>query len=469
MVKNQRTIAREVELKGTGLHTGRESRIVLKPAPVDNWIVFRRAEFQDSPPIKAVVDNVIDYSRGTTIGKDGYRIMTVEHLLSASYGCEIDNLFVDVYGEEIPVMDGSAKPFVDAILDAGIVEQEAPKNYFEIEQVITYSNPESHVDIHIVPFDHLRITFLIDYPSTPIGVQYTTMEALELEFVKEFSPARTFCLLSEVKNLLKQGLIRGGKLDSALVICDIPINDELRELVRKNLNLPCDIFVGKSGILNDMPLRYYNEPVRHKVVDLLGDLALLGFPIKGHIIAARSGHRTNAELVRLILKQYQKFQSTKRFRRTSTVSNALLDIIAIEDILPHRYPFLLVDRIIDLEPGKKVVAIKNVTRNEPFFNGHFPGRPVMPGVLIVEALAQTGAFLLFENLPNKKNVLIYFLGIDKVRFRKPVVPGDQLVLEVEMGALRGNTGKFFGKAYVDNKLVCEAEMMASIVEKEREE
>jgi UDP-3-O-[3-hydroxymyristoyl] N-acetylglucosamine deacetylase/3-hydroxyacyl-[acyl-carrier-protein] dehydratase len=467
MVKNQRTIAREVELKGTGLHTGRESRIVLKPAPVDNWIVFRRAEFQDSPPIKAVVDNVIDYSRGTTIGKDGYRIMTVEHLLSASYGCEIDNLFVDVYGEEIPVMDGSAKPFVDAILDAGIVEQEAPKNYFEIEQVITYSNPESHVDIHIVPFDHLRITFLIDYPSTPIGVQYTTMEALELEFVKEFSLARTFCLLSEVKNLLKQGLIRGGKLDSALVICDIPINDELRELVRKNLNLPCDIFVGKSGILNDMPLRYYNEPVRHKVVDLLGDLALLGFPIKGHIIAARSGHRTNAELVRLILKQYQKFQSTKRFRRTSTVSNALLDIIAIEDILPHRYPFLLVDRIIDLEPGKKVVAIKNVTRNEPFFNGHFPGRPVMPGVLIVDA--QTGAFLLFENLPNKKNVLIYFLGIDKVRFRKPVVPGDQLVLEVEMGALRGNTGKFFGRAYVDNKLVCEAEMMASIVEKEREE
>jgi UDP-3-O-[3-hydroxymyristoyl] N-acetylglucosamine deacetylase/3-hydroxyacyl-[acyl-carrier-protein] dehydratase len=227
--------------------------------------------------------------------------------------------------------------------------------------------------------------------------------------------------------------------------------------------------VGKSGILNDMPLRYYNEPVRHKVVDLLGDLALLGFPIKGHIIAARSGHRTNAELVRLILKQYQKFQSTKRFRRTSTVSNALLDIIAIEDILPHRYPFLLVDRIINLEPGKKVVAIKNVTRNEPFFNGHFPGRPVMPGVLIVEALAQTGAFLLFENLPNKKNVLIYFLGIDKVRFRKPVVPGDQLVLEVEMGALRGNTGKFFGRAYVDNKLVCEAEMMASIVEKEREE
>ncbi|RPI03253.1 MAG: bifunctional UDP-3-O-[3-hydroxymyristoyl] N-acetylglucosamine deacetylase/3-hydroxyacyl-ACP dehydratase [Calditrichaeota bacterium] len=465
-LKNQQTIKEEASYTGVGLHTGNKTKITFKPAPVNTGIVFRRVDLESAPEIKADVDHVIDISRGTTIGIGDVKIHTVEHVLAAISGLEIDNIYCEVNGNEPPVGDGSALPFVEVLLKAGLVEQEALRDYLIIDKTITYSDPSKGIDIVVFPSDEFRITFMIDYKNPALGTQYTSMYSLHEEFATEFAAARTFCFLHEVEQLWRAGLIKGGNVDNALVIIDRDMEKaELAEL-RSLFGIHEQVNLSNNGILNGKELRYYNEPVRHKALDLIGDLALLGVPIKGHVMAARSGHGANAELVKLIRKEYEKKLIRRRFQADDS-KGVFLDAEAIERVLPHRYPFLLVDRIIDLVPGEHVIGIKNVTRNEPFFQGHFPGRPIMPGVLIVEAMAQVGGILLLNAQTEPTEKLVLFTGIDNVRFRRAITPGDTLRFEVEMSAFRRSMAKMYGRAYVGDQLACEAELMAAVVDREK--
>ncbi len=467
VLKNQQTIGATASYAGVGLHTGNEATITFKPAPIHTGVVFRRVDIPDSPDIKADVDHVIDISRGTTIGIGDVKIHTVEHVLAAISGLEIDNVICQVHGNEPPVGDGSSLPFVEVLLKAGMVEQDALRDYLIIDKTITYSDPEKGIDIVVFPSDEFRITFMVDYRNPALGTQYTSMYSLHEEFATEFAAARTFCFLHEVEELWQAGLIKGGNIDNAMVIIDRDMDDDELKSLREMFGIDTHVTLSKNGVLNGKEFRFYNEPVRHKALDLIGDLSLLGMPIKGHVIAARSGHGANAELVKLIRKEYQKKLIKRKFQTTEQ-AGAFLDTEAIQKILPHRYPFLLVDRIIDLVPGEYVVGLKNVSFNEPFFPGHFPGKPVMPGVLIVEAMAQVGGVLLLnaETHPTKK--MVYFTGIDNVRFRHMVTPGDQIRFEVEMGAQRRTMAKMYGRAYVGDELACEAEMMAAITDVQTE-
>ncbi|HNR67496.1 MAG TPA: bifunctional UDP-3-O-[3-hydroxymyristoyl] N-acetylglucosamine deacetylase/3-hydroxyacyl-ACP dehydratase [bacterium] len=463
MLKNQQTIKESASYAGVGLHTGNKTSITFKPAPVNNGIVFKRIDVPDSKPIPADVDHVLDISRGTTIGIGDLKVHTVEHVLAAISGLEIDNIICEVDGNEPPVGDGSSLPFVEVLLKAGFMEQDSPRDYLVIDRTIAYSEPERGIDIVVFPSDEFRITFMVDYKNPALGTQYTSMYSLPEEFVTEFAAARTFCFLHEVEELRKSGLIQGGALDNAVVIIDREMSDtELRDL-RKLFGIDNQVTLSKNGILNGKELRYPNEPVRHKALDLIGDLALLGMPLKGHVMAARSGHAANAELVKLIRKEFKKrlIQSKYQVRKGN---NVFLDSEAINKILPHRYPFLLVDQVLDLVPLEYVVGIKNISNNEPFFQGHFPGKPIMPGVLIVEAMAQVGGIMLLNSETDPTTKLVVFTGIDNVRFRKMVVPGDQLRCEVEMGSFRRSMCKMYGRAFVGDDLVCEAEMMAAIVD-----
>ena len=462
MDKLQCTIKKSISYSGIGLHTGNQTTTTFKPAGVNTGIVFVRKDLEEHPQIPALIENVVDMTRGTSIGKGNTKICTVEHVLASLAGLELDNVIVELDSNEPPVGDGSCLPFVQVLLKAGIVEQNQPKNYIEIETPLFYSEKERGVDIVVLPSDQLRMTFMIDYKNPALGTQYTSLVSLEDEFVKEFAPARTFCFLSEVEMLREQGIIKGGDLDNAVVIVDRKVDKKELKRLKNLFDLKQDMFVGKTGILNDVKLRFPNEPCRHKASDLLGDLYLLGAPLKAHVLAARSGHAANAELIKKIKREYDKKKITQRYRNKHK-GDFLLGIEAILEIMPHRYPFLLIDRIIDLEPNKKVVAIKNVSINEPFFSGHFPENPIMPGVLIVEAMAQAGGFLLLNTVKDPK--MVYFLGMDEVRFRKPVVPGDQLRLEVEMLQFRRGTCRIQAKAFVEDDLVAEAMLMATVVDK----
>ncbi|MDZ7262003.1 MAG: bifunctional UDP-3-O-[3-hydroxymyristoyl] N-acetylglucosamine deacetylase/3-hydroxyacyl-ACP dehydratase [candidate division KSB1 bacterium] len=462
MLKQQRTIKKPISYSGIGLHTGNSTKITFKPAPVNTGIRFKRTDLNDSPEIIADIDHVVDISRGTSIGQGNVVIHTVEHVLAAIAGLEIDNILVELDDNEPPVGDGSALPFVEALLEAGIEEQDSPKDYLVIENTIAYSDEKRGIDIVVIPSDEFRITFMVDYKNPALGTQYTSMYSLTEEFVREFAPARTFCFLHEVEELKEQGLIKGGSLDNAIVIIDRDIDEQEFNRLKKLFRLPDDVVLGDNGILNGKRLRFKNEPVRHKTLDLIGDLALLGVPLMAHVMAARSGHAANVELVKMIRKEYEKKQITSKYQAVKG-KGFVFDINAIHKILPHRYPFLLVDKIIDLVPRERVVGIKNVTINEPFFNGHFPGRPIMPGVLIVEAMAQVGGILLLNAQDNPEEKLVYFTGMDGVRFRKPVTPGDQIRFEVELVKYRLSMCKIVGKAFVANDLVCEAELTAAVV------
>jgi len=352
-----------------GLHTGVESTATFKPAPENFGIRFKRLDLENCPEIMADIDHVIDISRGTTIGVDNFRIHTVEHILSAVFGLQIDNVLIELTEKEPPVMDGSAIPFVDVLIKAGIKTQDALRDELVIDKTITYTDPEREVDIHILPSDKFRITFMTDYKVKSLGTQYTAMYSLEDDFVEQFAPSRTFCLFSEIIELNNLGLIKGGSLDNAVVFVDRKVEEKEMNDLKKIFNLKGKIFIGENGILNGTKLRFPNEPVRHKVVDLIGDIALLGIPIRGHIIAARSGHATNVELVKKIKKTYSKKLALRIKQRDEP--QMTFDIESLMKILPHRYPFLLIDRILALDPGKIVHALKNVTINEPFFQGHF--------------------------------------------------------------------------------------------------
>lgn len=463
MYTKKRTIGRDASLTGIGLHTGETCTITFKPAAADHGIKFRRIDLPQSEPIPADIDHVIDISRGTTIGIGEAKVYTVEHALAALTGLGIDNVLIEMSGPEPPVGDGSALPFVEVLQEAGLVDFDEDKSFLEIDTPMSYSEPERRVDIVVLPSDEFRITFMIDFANPALGTQYTSLVDLEQEFAEEFAPARTFCFLSEVEMLKNQGLIKGGSLDNAMVIYDLQEGQVAVDRIRAALGINGEAFVGRTGIINDLPLRFYNEPVRHKALDLIGDLTLIGVPIKGHVLAGRSGHKANVALVKKLRSLYQKKQIASRFQTKKT--EAFLDINGILKIMPHRYPFLLIDRILDLEPEKRVVAIKNVTINEPFFEGHFPGHPIMPGVMILEAMAQAGGVLLLNAVENPEAKVVYFMSIDGVKFRKPVTPGDQLRFELEMMSFRRNTCRMQGKTFVEDVLVAEATFMATVVDK----
>ncbi len=464
MIEEQQSIRNSASGSGVGLHTGCESTITFKPAEPGTGVRFVRTDLQGSPEVPADIDHVVGLDRGTTIQKGEAKVYTVEHVLAAVAGLQIDNLIIELDNIEPPVFDGSSKPFVDILKQGGIVRQSQPKAYFEIDTHLAYSEKDRGVDIVVVPSDEFRITFMVDYRNPALGTQYTSLVSLEDEFEEEFAPARTFCFLSEVEMMKERGIIKGGGLDSAIVICDHDIDNNELQRLKQLFELEGDVRIGESGILNDKELRFYNEPVRHKALDLIGDLFLIGAPIKGHILAARSGHAANVALAKKMRSMYKKKQIKQKYAGSAS-GEYVLDIGAILKLMPHRYPFLLIDRIIDLVPDDSVTAIKNVTINEPFFQGHFPGHPIMPGVLIVEAMAQAGGFLLLNTVEEPETKVVYFMGIDKVKFRKPVLPGDQLRFELKMISFRRSTCKMTGEAYVDGKLVCEAEMMAAVVDR----
>ena len=464
LIKFQRTIGSETSCVGIGLHTGVETKITFKPAPEDFGIRFKRMDIEGSPEIRADIDHVVDISRGTTIEENGIKIHTVEHALAACVGIGLDNVLIELTEKEPPVMDGSSIDFVEALLKSGIVKQDAPRNYLHIDEAVSYSDIERGVDIHIMPSDQFRITFMIDYKYKSLGTQFTTMDQLEQNFAKEIAPARTFCFLSEVETLKENGLIQGGNLDNAVVIVDKEIDQLEADNLRGLFGIKQEISLGANGILNGKKLRFENEPVRHKALDLIGDLALLGMPLQGHVIASKSGHAANVELVKRIKKVYEKKILRQRYQK-SISSDYLFDINSILNLLPHRYPFVLVDRIIDFTPGEKLTAIKNVTINEPFFQGHFPNQPVMPGVLVLEAMAQAGSFLVLNSVENPMKKNMFFSSLSEAKFRHPIVPGDQLRIEMILEKFKLGTAFLVGKGYVGEKLVAEGKLKATVVDR----
>ena len=459
---NQRSIETTAVVSGVGLHTGAESRVTFHPAPAGHGLIFRRRDGERTVDIPARIEHVVGTDHGTVLAVDGLRVHTVEHLLAGLAGLGIDNCLIELDGPEPPILDGSAAGFTTALLAAGLRELEEPRDFLSVDRTVVYHD-EQGVDIVVVPSEEFRVTYMVDYANPALGTQYTSMYGWS-EFVDEYAPARTFCFASELLELQKRGLIQGGRLDAALVFLDVADEDLSRLEEHFHVTVDHARLAAGGRILGDQSLHWPNEPVRHKVVDLAGDLCLLGQPLKAHVLVARGGHTAHVALVRQ-LKQEAVRKSLQKEYQQRLSADVIFDTAAIERILPHRYPFLLVDRVTELKPGEFVRGIKCVTVNEPFFPGHFPGHPIMPGVLIVEAMGQTGGILLLNSYDRPEEKLVYFMGLDKVRFRKPVKPGDQLVMEMTMLKQRRGMCLMEGKAFVDGQVVCSAEMSAMVVDK----
>ena len=463
MVEKQKTIAKSISVSGKGLHTGVDVKLTFNPAPENFGIQFRRTDIEGQPVIKANSDFVVDTNRGTTIGINGHVVNTIEHVMAALRGKSVDNVLIEVDNFETPILDGSSRYFTEALNEVGIVEQNAEKTYIEIDEVLSYIDPENKVELLAIPSDEFKISVLIDFETDVLSTQNATLDRIE-DFQDEIANCRTFVFLHELEYLISNNLIKGGDLSNAIVFVNRVISQEELDRLAKLFNKP-SVKVLNKGILNNVDLSFENEPARHKLLDVIGDLSLVGAPLKAHIIAKRPGHKANVEFAKII-KQHIVNKEKNRFKPPFDLDKKpLFDINDIKRILPHRPPFLLVDKIMDLDDNH-VIGVKNVTMNEGFFVGHFPDEPVMPGVLQIEAMAQVGGIFSLSKKEDSESYITYFLKIDNVKFRNKVVPGDTLVFSLELKSpIRRGLCHMKGIGYVAGKPVIEGEMLAQISKK----
>jgi UDP-3-O-[3-hydroxymyristoyl] N-acetylglucosamine deacetylase/3-hydroxyacyl-[acyl-carrier-protein] dehydratase len=462
MSEKQRTLKSEIKISGVGLHTGEKVNVIICPAPENHGYKFQRIDLPEQPIIKADVDLVIATDRGTTLEFKGARVYTTEHILAALYGCQVDNALIKIDAPEVPIMDGSSKLFVDAILATGFEEQEAEREYFELTENIPWEDAEKGIEFLAIPDSNYRLTVMVDYNSPVLGTQHASMHKLE-EFNMDIAACRTFVFLRELEFLATNNLIKGGDLDNAIVLVDrLDISqvelDRLAKLLGKE---DLKISIDGLGVLNSTKLQFENEPARHKLLDIVGDLALVGKPIKAHILAARPGHSGNVRFAKVLKEQIKKQQNSGR--KFDLEKEPLYTTVDIEKMLPHRYPFLMVDKIMEIQE-ESIIGVKNITMNEPIFTGHFPGNPVFPGVLQIEAMAQVGGIFALSKVEEPHLYSTYFMKINNVKFKQKVVPGDTVVFELNlMSPIRRGLVEMSGKAYVNGKIVCEAEMLAQVI------
>ena len=455
----QQTLKGSFSLNGKGLHTGAKLTVTFNPAPEHHGYKIQRIDLDNQPVIDAVAENVVDTTRGTVLAKNGIKVSTVEHALAALYSAGIDNCLIQVNGPEIPILDGSAKAYVECIKRVGIEEQAAPKDYYIIKSKIEFRDEQTGSSIIVLPDDKFSVNTLISYDSRILTNQYATLENME-DFPTEIASARTFVFVREIEPLLNAGLIKGGDLDNAIVIYEKQMTQENFDKLADVMGVP-HMDASHLGYINHIPLVWPNEPARHKLLDIIGDMALIGKPIKGRIIATRPGHTINNKFARQMRKEIRQHEIQAPVYNCN--EPPLMDVNRIRELLPHRYPFQLVDKVIGIG-ASHIIGVKNVTSNEPFFQGHFPQEPVMPGVLQVEAMAQVGGLLVLNSVDEPEKYSTYFLKIDNVKFRQKVVPGDTLIFRVElMAPIRRGISTMKGYIFVGEKIVCEAEFMAQIV------
>jgi len=459
MSDKQKTLARDCVLNGVGLHTGCKVNLTLKPAPVNTGFVFVRTDLEGMPHVEADANYVTNTERGTTIEKKGVEIHTTEHLLAALTGMDLDNVYIEIDNDEIPILDGSAKLFVEAIQKTGVVEQDRAREYFVIKEIITYTDPATGSEITAIPADHYQVTTMVDFGTKVLGTQNASIKNIS-EFNTQIANARTFSFLHELEYLLDSGLIKGGDLSNAIVYVDKEITPETKKKLTKAFNKE-DVAIQQNGVLDNITLHYPNEAARHKLLDVIGDLALVGVKLKAKIIANKPGHKINTNFAKKLSKQIA-IAKRKNVPEFDLTKDPIYDINDILKILPHRPPFLLLDKVIE-KSEKYLVGVKNVTMNEPFFVGHFPQEPVMPGVLQVEAMAQLGGILVLGEIDDPRDYSTYFMKIENVKFKRKVIPGDTLILRVELlQPIRRGIVHMRGYAYVNDTIAAEAEMMALV-------